>query len=251
MLLGARQFFERRGAPTPSVPTARDYVQNGLITMWDGIENAGYGAHSQNAANFVDLVSGSSVGVGYEYGLSTNIPATPLYTIESDGVRSNDAVINRSVGIGIPYPVTGYTWNYTVEVVRKVHSFNSTPGYNPYIFCSYPSNTFVGLIGCRTGSNEIFIQYSGSANTGLAEHYNGSSVTSKGDNADGREVILHGGGTWTSGRGQFGVGNNTHITFCTSFCDATLCHIRVYSRALTASEIAANYAIDKARFNLP
>ena len=27
--------------------------------------------------------------------------------------------------------------------------------------------------------------------------------------------------------------------------------IRIYSRALTAAEIAANYAIDKARFNLP
>ena len=27
--------------------------------------------------------------------------------------------------------------------------------------------------------------------------------------------------------------------------------IRLYSRALTADEIAANYAIDKARFNLP
>ena len=28
-------------------------------------------------------------------------------------------------------------------------------------------------------------------------------------------------------------------------------NIRLYSRALTASEIAANYAIDKARFGLP
>jgi hypothetical protein len=27
--------------------------------------------------------------------------------------------------------------------------------------------------------------------------------------------------------------------------------LRLYSRALTASEIAANYTIDKARFNLP
>lgn len=28
-------------------------------------------------------------------------------------------------------------------------------------------------------------------------------------------------------------------------------HIRAYSRALTADEIAHNYAVDKARFNLP
>ena len=53
MLLGARQFFERRGAPTPSVPTARDYVQTGLIAMWDGIENAGGGVHDASATRWL------------------------------------------------------------------------------------------------------------------------------------------------------------------------------------------------------
>jgi hypothetical protein len=33
--------------------------------------------------------------------------------------------------------------------------------------------------------------------------------------------------------------------------DTTFCAVRLYSRALTADEIAANYAVDKARFNLP
>ena len=53
MLLGARQFFERRGK---SEPTARDYVQTGLVAMWDGIENAGWGAHDPNATTWKDLV---------------------------------------------------------------------------------------------------------------------------------------------------------------------------------------------------
>ena len=41
-----------------SVPTARSYVQDGLVAMWDGIENAGWGVHDNNATNWVDLVNG-------------------------------------------------------------------------------------------------------------------------------------------------------------------------------------------------
>ena len=42
--------------PTPV--TARSYVQDGLVAMWDGIENAGWGVHDNNATNWVDLVNG-------------------------------------------------------------------------------------------------------------------------------------------------------------------------------------------------
>ena len=35
--------------------TARDYVQDGLIAMWDGIENAGWGTHDPNATVWKDL----------------------------------------------------------------------------------------------------------------------------------------------------------------------------------------------------
>ena len=37
------------------------------------------------------------------------------------------------------------------------------------------------------------------------------------------------------------------ITNCTHSSET----IRFYSRALAAAEVAANYAVDKARFNLP
>lgn len=30
-----------------------------------------------------------------------------------------------------------------------------------------------------------------------------------------------------------------------------ICSVRLYSRAITSAEVAANYAIDKARFNMP
>lgn len=37
--------------------TAKDYVQDGLVAMWDGIENAGWGVHDSNATVWKDLVS--------------------------------------------------------------------------------------------------------------------------------------------------------------------------------------------------
>lgn len=36
--------------------TASDYVQEGLIAMWDGIENVGYGLHDSSSPIWVDLI---------------------------------------------------------------------------------------------------------------------------------------------------------------------------------------------------
>ena len=54
MLLGARQFFERRGGGGWQNP----YVTDGLVAMWDGEWNAGGGVHDAAATTWVDIVSG-------------------------------------------------------------------------------------------------------------------------------------------------------------------------------------------------
>ena len=51
----------QHAAAANAVPTARSYVQDGLVAMWDGIENAGWGVHDNNATNWVDLVGGASI----------------------------------------------------------------------------------------------------------------------------------------------------------------------------------------------
>ena len=53
MMLGARTgAWSKSGG---GVPTTRDYVQDGLIAMWDGIENAGLGVHDPSATVWKDL----------------------------------------------------------------------------------------------------------------------------------------------------------------------------------------------------
>ena len=53
----------RAGVWTKSGYTAKDYVQDGLIAMWDGIENAGWGVHDPNATVWKDLVGGYDLTV--------------------------------------------------------------------------------------------------------------------------------------------------------------------------------------------
>ena len=36
-------------------PTASNYVRDGLIAMWDGIENVGFGVHDESATSWKDL----------------------------------------------------------------------------------------------------------------------------------------------------------------------------------------------------
>ena len=59
MIIGARTAAWAKAGG--GVPTASDYVQDGLVAMWDGIENAGWGVHDPNATTWKDLT-----GNGYD-----------------------------------------------------------------------------------------------------------------------------------------------------------------------------------------
>ena len=43
-----------------AMPTASDYVQDGLVAMFDGIENAGWGLHDDSVTTPYELVSGQT-----------------------------------------------------------------------------------------------------------------------------------------------------------------------------------------------
>jgi hypothetical protein len=54
--------------------SAKDYIQDGLVAMWDGIENAGWGVHDDNATEWVDLKGGypleiSGASATYKFGV--------------------------------------------------------------------------------------------------------------------------------------------------------------------------------------
>ena len=60
-------------ADSTSSYTAADYVQDGLVCMWDAIENVGWGVHDDTATHWTELISGTedaivgSIGTRYEW----------------------------------------------------------------------------------------------------------------------------------------------------------------------------------------
>ena len=232
MLLGARQFFEKRGAPAG--PTARDYVQSGLIAMWDGIENAGWGTHDPNATTWKDLVSERdfslySVGVGDNhmvFGSNSYATASPVF-------QSSDMM--------------------TLEVVMDVKSATSDPCFMSF----FAAGNYVGdmlwfskgRLAWGISVSQVRVESScaiqGSATWDLSTH---SFVRPNEPYKDGRAITPTSNNEYYGATRVRGLAINPTKNWTFS---GDVYSIRLFSRALTAAEIAANYAIDKARFELP
>ena len=225
------------------------YVTDGLVAMWDGEWNAGGGVHTTERVckNLVSDNYHGTVGSGVEIGNNY---------FGFNGVRN----INNSIQLGNSW--FGKPEHLTCEVClvsdgagdqSQQCAFGGTEGGDSGI--SYFSNN----IQCR-GSYT-----SGAAATtrfDLGYSWLGTSqaqTLSLSIGAEGCFVCKNGvivankiGGTvdWTKTVRQCFIG-------CDAFnpteyhLNGKVYSVRFYSRAFTTSEIAANYAIDRARFGLP
>ena len=237
MMLGART-----GAWSKSGGWVNPYVTDGLVAMWDGEWNAGGGTHDDTATTWKDLIG--------------NIDATAInspiflykYTDTSNGYWSLPSSVREIVE----------AQSLTAEVVFRA-SDKST--YNQ------------GIVGMGSGRS-LWLFFGippSSASVTLSWQVRGSTIR-----------VLYGGGPfYTDTHSSSLVVDNS---VCNAYLDSTLCTIspdisagsitstsdffigmitgysnfygkiycvRIYSRALTAAEIAHNYTIDKLRFNLP
>ena len=218
--------------------TAKSYVQDGLIAMWDGIENAGQGMHDDNATIWKDLVGSADL-------VAKNTPTINANSVSFDG---NSCFYKYGLSIsGIP----------TVEICgcRSVQQpqnksehellrLNADRGYK--INCitlngSYSNNYVrVGIFGIGAFSQvEMNVAKTCTWITSSSpqqQYWNGKYVSSWVQNrplTNVSSVIVGAEGTGLS-----------RACICTIHC------VRLYSRLLSASEIAANYAIDKVRFGI-
>ena len=226
MMLGARTAAWAKSGG--GVPTARDYVQDGLVAMWDGIENAGWGVHDTNATTWKDLV-------GYfDFDLSSASPE-----ILSNGITLTE----KSIHTDLPQVNRP---KMTVEVVANP----DVVGFGALVWMRNPSwiggaivywseGVFYypwdilrdGRISSTVHSFQMFWE---EGNQGV--NIDGISDTRTSGTIDSRNILS---------QIYLGEYNGSKIK------NSTFYSIRLYDRVLTYSELAANYAIDKARFNLP
>jgi len=227
--------------------SASHYVQDGLKSCFDGIDNEGTGVHNSSAAVWKDLKSTATLTKNTSYGwwganhLTTgtnqqtivDMPIFSSYSI-SVNVAVNVDYIARTQG-------TGSTWQTLINTgnVSLHGSGNSSRDFRWFINGNEPrinsGNIYTNTL---TGTSDgyafyVFKDASCSASTSDIQH----NASNKGVGARSTDT------TWRLTPIDYRDGGATR-----GVCNARFYGIRVYDRAITANEVTYNNAIDRIRF---
>ena len=227
------------------VPTARDYVQDGLLHLIDGIENVAYGVRDPSVGKIYDCVTG--------------LLACNLAQVEDKGswlktvawinsikyYYADDATITT---VFTPKQYGWWLWELGSMLAMDGYSDNQLE-VGPHISGRFPIAAYMS-------------QYSGQAlarTTGTFVNNKPNSITlvwhgnSKSFDTYAGDVLVGSANcsdVWAEGMTRWNY-RIFHSLFFNEEYKFVLHNGRCYSRALTADEITANYEIDKARFDLP
>ena len=217
-------------------PTAKDYVQSGLVAMWDGIENAGWGTHDASATTWNELVSDTSVAVASGVSWTAN-------SATASGLSARWATIGTDTTLG-----------GTIDSALSLNAvFKTTDSANlQFVLLDMLRRDCLGIapdalgIGLRQA---IPITTTSGKIWSLTANYESSSAQTSDD------AYVNGAANANRGYANFSNPTTADIAigggYNSGWFSGEIYNLRVYSRKLTAQEIAANYAIDKKRFNLP
>ena len=224
MMIAARNAFLMSGGAGPT-PWQNPYITDGLVAMWDGEWNAGGGVHDANAITWADLSNN---------GNDLNITAG---TWAADHFVCNGAAGGKTGfinGIGTIEIVAKRTSSSTYQLAIGLNQSQSQ--YNRYFAISDNYANFRSS-GPRLPITINAVESFACVYAGDILYKNGAAAASAGTG----DYYVTGGNYNTvlgiSGSGRYPFGGMIYA-------------IRLYSRALTAAEVAANYAIDAARFGL-
>ena len=222
------KFLKLFGDRKMMMPTASDYVQDGLIAMFDGIENAGWKTHDANATVWKDL---SGNGNDVDVDLTQASWEDGFLNVTGTTCTRDEEITNIA----------------TLEVLFRDPRTSAYPNNNGPFFVlgemKGPCCLWYSLIagGAKSNSTAISSNQAKLRQTLASRSY---TYSPRSYYVNGEPMPLY----------------NPPKTLADAVgCKATavggnaieIYHVRAYFRALTADEIAHNYAIDKARFNLP
>ena len=222
-------------------PTAADYVQDGLVAMWDGIENVGWGTHDPSATTWVDL-SGTGFIPRFR---GANIVWGTNYLGNTDGL-SNQFYVD---GLGLNTMLSNK--NFTIDMVFECVSGN-------FIFSANNETArgfWVWLWNRTTPAYTYWQGNNSNFQKGQTDLVNQFTCTGSGIYINGQLVkMITSGSAYTVGRDRLMIGSyqspggDFHKT--TSHSNMNIYRMAIYERSLTDEEIAHNYEIDRLRFGL-
>ena len=224
-----------------------DYARQGLVAQWDGADNAGIGQHDSNATVWKDLSGNGWDAIG-----------TAAWTTDAHVFTRSSKNASATVRTGLQ-PSLGSSW--TVEAYVKPDAANfqnysgvcgAHAGYGQGIaFCQYESGNFqLGTYQtrltedayypaalCPAGESSYLALTVDSALSVVAGYVNGHAPRVSTLASDLPDLSID----------KFYIGNAFDGSKERMF-SGEISSVRVYSRALTAAEIAAHRAIDRVRF---
>lgn len=246
------------GAVKTSAPTARDYVQDGLLFNWDAIENCGYGLHEEKPSAWVDLA-----GSGLNIPLSKRTDAWS-FTDEFISEKLLTSLYKQHPQVTVLDGTVSTTteWveriepGYTLYSMSRPLSLNgdgtrrndSAGGFSNHVKAGGNKMWRIGVSSAWNGS--IWVNIGENFNSGARFHY--SCTIDIGEDGETCTCVQYVNGVEVKREVKSGMSmlcaNDQYVYLGDKY--ARPCSIRYYTRALTSAEVAANYAVDKARFGL-
>lgn len=219
--------------------SAKDYIQDGLLCMYDGIENAGWGVHDNNIMIWKDLVGNRDLTVR-----------------SSGGSWSDNAFVCNGTTAGCSGNFSFNLENMTMECC--ISGLPTT--YRALNFISTPASSQMngGCAGIQVNGDTVFM----TAHHRLVAAEK-MSISSSGNNL--KSFYQSRPTVWVNGNiipaqgeksinnfGQYCViGARMNDAYGRVYypCAGTIHVLRIYERKLTREEVLHNYRIDKSRFN--
>ena len=241
MMLGART-----GAWAKAGGWINPYGTDGLASMFDSVWNVGGGLTDRTSDRWFDVVSPAYIEFeNFKHHDDAKIEWT-----------DNAVEITHMNGVGHGMiPVLGALYNIGSATIEFVARNNGNNSNRNYIFSSW-SNGDYGIYEIVVGSVNNINNGSAIAPRSLTNELASFSFV-----CDGSNVLFYRNGEYKGvSRDNTFIQKDILDEFIAigsryAYADFTflgaISSIRIYSKPLSAEEIASNYAIDKARFNLP
>ena len=231
-----------------------DYVQDGLVLGWDGIENAGVGTHASLLSALYDHSGNGYYGTTlsaeiFNNGFYLNGPGARIYNDSADKVLSALTDIEMTVEVVFGRMVWDNDQRYTIWSTSTPNEWNSSARAYPignqtpfYAIWKQTYNTVPegARLQIKNSSQMMTLTIVGQPRA-ISYYANGtfvSTTTLDNDTPNG-----HINPTFRIG-GVGGGGSTIPMVNMNFHC------ARVYNRILTPAEIAHNRKVDVARFNI-
>ena len=214
------------------------YITDGLVAWYDGIWNAGMGKHDANATVWIDLINGKTLAFNGNY----TVNADNLYIPE--GSYAHGSTISH-IGADTIEMVIQATSHPANSAAFDWRSSSSSSSYARLLLYGW-DNANLQNYGAYAKSDGTFCAQSSIVGNRVSVSFVDSLASYSGW-LNGEQKTSKTGQTGTDAGAAY-LWLNYYVGKYTM--SANYHCIRIYNRALTADEIAHNYAVDKERFGL-